>query len=114
MTVRIDEHTAFEPDAFVYCGGRAAPDALEIPDPGLVVEVASPGTRSVDQGAKLRGYFRVPSVAHSLIIYPDNGLVVHHARGTGDAITTRTISEGKLALDPPGLALPVADLFAGD
>ncbi len=79
-----------------------------------MVEVVSPGTRSVDQGAKLRGSFRVPSVAHSLILYPDNGLVVHHARGAGDAITTRMVSEGALTLDPPGLTLPVADLFAGD
>jgi Uma2 family endonuclease len=114
MTVRIDDQTAFEPDALVYCGERAAPGAVEITNPVIVVEVVSPGTRSVDQGAKLRGYFRVPSVAHYLILYPDNGLVVHHARGTGDAVATRMISEGTLALDPPGLTLPVADLFAED
>lgn len=114
MTVRIDDHTAFEPDALVYCGERAHPDAVEIRNPIIVVEVVSPGTRSVDQGAKLRGYFRVGSVAHYLILYPDNHLVVHHARGTGDVIATRMVSEGTLALDPPGLTVPVAELFAED
>lgn len=114
MTVRIDDHTAFEPDALVYCGERADPRAVEIPNPVIVVEVVSPGTRSVDQGAKLRGYFRVASVAHYLILYPDNGLVVHHARGGGDVIATRMISEGTFTLDPPGLTLSVADLFSED
>lgn len=114
MTVRIDDHTAFEPDALVYCGERAAPDAVEIPKPLIVVEVVSPGIRSVDQGAKLRGYFRVRSIAHYLILYPDNRLVVHHARGADEAVITRMISEGNLTLDPPGLIVPVADLFAED
>lgn len=114
MTVRIDDHTAFEPDALVYCGERADPRAVEISNPVIVVEVVSPGTRSVDQGAKLRGYFRVASVAHYLILYPDNRLVVHHARGGGDVIATRMVSEGNLTLDPPGLTLSTADLFAED
>ena len=114
MTVRIDDHTAFEPDALVYCGERAAPTAIEITNPAIVVEVVSPGTRSVDQGAKLRGYFRVPSIVHYLILYPDNGLVVHHGRGADEVVITRMVSEGSLTLDPPGLTLPVADLFAED
>jgi Uma2 family endonuclease len=114
MTVRIDDHTAFEPDALVYCGERADPRAVEIANPVIVVEVVSPSTRSVDQGAKLRGYFRVRSVAHYLILYPDNRLVVHHARGADEAVITRMISEGALTLDPPGLTVAVADLFAED
>ncbi len=114
MTVRIDDHTAFEPDALVYCGERADPRAVDISNPVIVVEVVSPGTRSVDQGAKLRGYFRVASVAHYLILYPDNRLVVHHACGGGDVIATRIVSEGNLTLDPPGLPLSLADLFAED
>jgi len=114
ITVRIDDHTAFEPDALVYCGERADPRAIEIPNPVIVVEVVSPGTRSVDQGAKLRGYFTVPSLAHYLILYPDNRLVVHHARGADEAVITRMVGEGDLTLDPPGLIVPVADLFAED
>ena len=29
ITVRIDAHTAYEPDALVYCGPRMDPDAIE-------------------------------------------------------------------------------------
>ena len=33
-TVRIDESTAYEPDALVYCGGKdCPPTALEVPNP---------------------------------------------------------------------------------
>ncbi len=38
-TVRIAARTAFEPDALVYCGPRLPPDAIEIPEPLIVVEV---------------------------------------------------------------------------
>ena len=31
-----------------------------------------------------------------------------------EAVITRMISEGNLTLDPPGLTVPVADLFAED
>ncbi|PIK69699.1 Uma2 family endonuclease [Methylobacterium frigidaeris] len=110
MTVRIDAHTAYEPDALVYCGPRMDPDAVEPPPPVIVVEVLSPGTRSVDAGAKLAGYFLLPSVVHYLLIDPRRPCVIHHRR-TGTAIETRIVTEGSMALDPPGMALAVADLF---
>jgi Uma2 family endonuclease len=80
-TVRIDEATAYEPDALVYCGQRVSPSAMEIPNPVIVVEVLSPTTRQFDVSIKLAGYFRLPSVAHYLIIEPTQPLIVHHARG---------------------------------
>ena len=52
MAVRIDEYSAYEPDAQVYCGPRLPPDASEVASPLVVVEVLSPGTRSLDTGAK--------------------------------------------------------------
>ena len=44
MTIKIDEHTAYEPDAVVHCGQRLADDALLVPEPVIVVEVLSPTT----------------------------------------------------------------------
>ena len=35
MTVRIDDATAYEPDALVYCGPRLPPSALEVPSRSL-------------------------------------------------------------------------------
>jgi Uma2 family endonuclease len=111
MTVRIDDTTAHEPDALVYCGPRLPASALEVPNPVVVVEILSPSTRHLDAQMKLAGYFRLPSVAHYLVIDPDKPLVMHHAR-TGDGpILTRIVSDGTVTLDPPGIELVIADLY---
>jgi Uma2 family endonuclease len=112
MTVRVDKYTAHEPDALVYCGARLPPDAIEVPNPVIVVEVLSPSTRHVDASAKLAGYFRLPSVQHYLVVDAEQRLVIHHARRGSQPIATRVLSTGTLELDPPGLKLPVKRLFA--
>ena len=111
MTVRVDRDTAHEPDALVYCGQKLPSSAIEVPNPVIVVEVLSPSTRHVDASAKLAGYFRIPSVQHYLIADLENRLVIHHARGEGDALATKLIREGTLRLDPPGIELTVGELF---
>jgi Uma2 family endonuclease len=110
-TVRISPHTAFEPDALVYCGEEVPDHSLEIPNPLLVVEVLSPGTQVTDLRDKLRGYFTVPSVHHYLIVDPEKQMVIHHARGDEDALQTRLLSAGELRLKPPGLSLTVQSFF---
>ncbi|MBE7200977.1 MAG: Uma2 family endonuclease [Parafilimonas terrae] len=112
MTVRIDARTTFEPDALVYCGPRMDLDAVEVPDPVIVVEVQSPGTRAVDSGLKLTRYLSLASVMHYLIVDPVKRLVIHHRRAQRGLIETRIATEGTLDLTPPGLSLPVPDLFA--
>jgi Uma2 family endonuclease len=111
ITVRVDESTAHEPDALIYCGKELSNDALEIPNPVIVVEVLSPSTRHIDASAKLAGYFRVPSVQHYLIVDPDQRFVIHHARGERDMIATRIVREGALHLAPPGIEIALADIF---
>ena len=60
-TVRVSQHTAHEPDALVYCGAELPRDAIEVPNPVIVVEVASPSTRKIDASLKLTGYFGCPA-----------------------------------------------------
>jgi Uma2 family endonuclease len=110
-TVRVDSETAYEPDALVYCGDRLPPTALEVPNPVILVEVLSPSTRRVDVSRKLAGYFQLPSVAHYLVVDPTQRSVIHHARGASDTIVTRIVTDGAIALDPPGLALDLADIY---
>ena len=112
MTVRVDETTAYEPDALVYCGQKLAPSALDVPAPVVVVEVLSPSTRRIDASAKLAGYFRLPSVAHYLIVDLAKPLMVHHARGSGETILTRVVTQGAIELDPPGFAVSLAEIYA--
>jgi Uma2 family endonuclease len=113
MTVRIDETTAYEPDALVYCGPKLEPSAIEVPAPIIVVEALSPSTRRIDAAAKLAGYFRVPSVAHYLIVDPNKPLILHHARGSRDTILTHIVTQGAVDLDPPGLTVALTDIYAG-
>ncbi len=111
-TVRVSFRNAFEPDALVYCGERLPPDAIEIPNPVIVVEVLSEGTAARDHGVKLAGYFSLPSIAHYLIVDPERRTVIHHRREEGDLIETRILTSGPLRLDPPGLDLAAEELFA--
>jgi Uma2 family endonuclease len=109
--VRIDAQTLFQPDALVYCGEPVPGSAIEIPNPVLVFEVLSPGNAMTDLRDKLQGYFRVASIEHYVIADPDKRLVIHHARGQGDAVATRIVNDGALSLDPPGIEIDVRDLF---
>jgi Uma2 family endonuclease len=111
VIVRVDDMTAHEPDAQVYCGEKLKGSALEVPNPVIVVEVLSQSTRRVDLSQKLTGYFRLPSIAHYLIVDPTQPSVIHHARGTGDAIVTRIVTAGRIILDPPGLELDLAEIY---
>jgi Uma2 family endonuclease len=112
--VRIADGTVFEPDALVYCGPRLPPDAIEVPNPVIVVEVLSPSTAARDHGVKLIGYFSLPSIAHYLVLDPERRVLIHHKRGQGDVIETRILTEGVLRLDPPGLEAPVAEMFTAE
>jgi Uma2 family endonuclease len=111
MSVRVDDETVYEPDALVYCGPKVPDDTIFIENPVIVVEVISPASEAVDTGDKLVGYFKVPSVAHYLIVHPPQRVVTHDARGPGDLIETRIRAEGNLRLDPPGLSLTVTELL---
>lgn len=71
----------------------------------------SPSTQQFDVSIKLAGYFRLPSVAHYLIVDPVQPLIVHHSRGSGDTILTRVVTEGAMALGPPGLELAVDEIY---
>ena len=111
MTVRIDETTAHEPDALIYCGPKLAASALEVKNPVVVVEVLSPSSKHIDASLKLASYFRLPSVDHYLIVDPDRPRIIHHARRSDGSIATRIVQDGAIALDPPGLELALSDVY---
>jgi Uma2 family endonuclease len=110
MTVRITARNAYEPDALVVCPAPPM-DAIEIPNPVIVVEVLSPSTAD-DHGPKLDGYFSLRSIEHYLILDPDRRVMIHHKRGQAGAIETRILRDGVVRLDPPGLEADVAGFFA--
>jgi Uma2 family endonuclease len=109
--VKADEMTWYIPDVSVNCGERVPDDALYLTNPTIIVEVLSPSTKRLDKHAKLRGYFKIPSIQHYVVIDIAERVVFHHRRADGDLILTAILREGDLALDPPGLTIPAADLF---
>lgn len=111
ITVRVDEYTAYEPDATVYCGEEIDDDAIILPNPLIVVEVLSPSTAHVDTGAKLAGYFNIQSVEHYLIIDPVGRRIIKHSRSGPDRIETLIINEGHVRLAPPGITVAFDSIF---
>jgi Uma2 family endonuclease len=94
----------------VNCGAPIDGDAIAAPNPVIIVEVVSPGPASIDTGAKLTGYFRVPSVQHYLIVYPTKRHVIHHRRA-GDGVNTRTMYDGVIVMDPPGVTVSFDEIY---
>ncbi|HEX8165172.1 MAG TPA: Uma2 family endonuclease [Beijerinckiaceae bacterium] len=113
VSVRIDARTVYEPDALVRCGEPPDRNVIEINDPIILVEVVSPSSQSVDAGAKLADYFRLPSMRHYLIVKDENQTAIHHFRAADDRIETRIVRSGPLAMDPPGIEVGVESFFAG-
>jgi Uma2 family endonuclease len=109
--VKIDERTADAPDGLVVCGPKPPDNALLLVNPIIVVEVLSPSTAAIDHGRKLSGYFSLSSVRHYLILDRDRRVIIHHKRGSGDAIETRALTEGVARLDPPGFEVAIEALF---
>jgi Uma2 family endonuclease len=85
---------------------------LEVPNPVIVAEVLSPSTAKMDMGAKLQGYFSLPSLRHYLLIDPDRPLLIHHRRGPGAALETLITNGPRLQLDPPGLDVDLTEVLA--
>ena len=110
VTIEVDADTDYEPDAIVNCGPPAPGDAVAATNPVIVVEVLSPRTQSVDLAEKLTDYFRVPAVQHYLVVRATRREVIHHRRAEAD-IMTQVINLGSVALNPPGIAISVADII---
>ena len=110
-SVRINEQTHYEPDALVYCGERLDKGAIIVPDPVIIVEVLSPGTRGKDLTDKLKDYFTLPSVAHYLVLDPERETIMHYFRET-DHLGLRHVTGPHLALEPPGLTIDLEELFS--
>lgn len=111
-SVRIDDRTVYEPDVLVRCGQRAPGDAIEVSDPVIVVEVVSPSSRGIDAGAKLAGYFTLPSLRHYLLVDAEARVVIHHHKDDNGAISVRVLRDGRLSFAPPGLEISVGDIFS--
>ena len=112
-TVRIAKGTAYEPDALVAPLPMPDDSSLEVPNPVIVVEVLSPSSVKRDLTDKLAGYFQVPSIVHYLILDPEEKVLIWYRRAAGGGLEPPVkLETGMLRLDPPGIELDVAAVFA--
>jgi Uma2 family endonuclease len=110
MTVQVED-SDFEPDAVMRCGPRLPGDSTKVSDPLVLVEVISPDSGTRDRATKLRAYFKLPSVQHYLIIWPDEHRIVRHSRAPNDQLATQVFVSGEIALNPPGIAVTVEEFY---
>jgi Uma2 family endonuclease len=110
VTIEVGDDTDYEPDAVVNCGPLAPGELVAATNPVIVVEVLSHGTQSIDLADKLADYFKVSTIQHYLIVRVRRREVIHHRRH-GAEIVSQVINIGSISLDPPGIAIDLADIY---
>ena len=111
LVVKVDGNTAFEPDVVVYAGPRMQRGEIVVPKPVVAVEVLSQSTARKDLTDKLAGYFRVPSIMHYVIADPDSQELIYYRRQGEGIAPPAILKNGVLRLDPPGIAIELAEIF---
>jgi len=111
IAVAINENTVRIPDIIVQCGAEPHPGAMLAESPLVVVEVVSPSSDGDDVDTKFMDYFSVASIRHYLILFPERRGLVHHQRNERGKIESSIVSDGEIALDPPGLSVSVSSLL---
>jgi Uma2 family endonuclease len=106
------------PDASIVCGepefqGQKQETLL---NPIVIVEVLSPTTEAYDRGRKFEHYQSIPSLKEYVIISQDHVRIEHFARrqATGQwLLTTMSDPAGSCELPTLGVALSIAEIYAG-
>jgi Uma2 family endonuclease len=99
------------PDVVVTCAAAIDEGARLVPEPVIVVEVASPSTRLADVNDKVEFYGGIASIRHYLVVEQDRRWVVYHGRGPSGGLERRILRAGEIALDPPGIQLALDALY---
>ena len=99
------------PDVVVTCALTIDETARLVPEPVIIVEVASPSTRLADVNDKVEFYGGISSIQHYLVIEQDRRRVVYHGRGPSGGLEPRILRDGEIALDPPGIRLALDALY---
>jgi Uma2 family endonuclease len=100
-------------DASVVCGALELGREQTLRNPLIIVEVLSDATRTYDRGEKLLRYQAIQSLRHVLLVEQRRVDVEHWFRGeSGWAREVYTDPNAHLQLEPPGITVSVADLYA--
>lgn len=116
FAVRTGPSTVRLPDASVYCGFTGTPEerrAKLFGDPRLVVEVLSPSTRRLDEGAKLVEYRALAGLDAVLLVDPEIERVRLVERTAPESWTDRWLPSGaEIPLEALDISLTAVEIFA--
>jgi Uma2 family endonuclease len=82
-----------------------------VPEPRLVVEVLSPGTRRYDRDSKLDGYRELPTVAEIPFVWSDERRVQLWRRDRARWIVEDAIGDAGLRLESVDATIPLAAIY---
>jgi Uma2 family endonuclease len=103
------------PDALIDCG-TFEPSSHNASEPVVIFEVLSRSTAWLDLQAKLRDYDATPAIRHYVVVAQDEPNVVLWARDESGRLVlgaALTRMEDRLLLEPRGVTLTLADIYAG-
>ena len=108
------EDVFYYPDVMVACGDVPENEYLE-DEPCVVVEVASPGTETIDRREKLANYQGISSLRAYLIVSQDRRRITHYQRDdNGIWLRGDLLEEGELPIPcPPDTKLSLDEVYAG-
>ncbi len=114
QAVRTSIRQIRRPDVTIECG-RPEPDDLEVREPIAVFEVISPGNRPVEIVRKVEQYKRHPAIRHIVLIEPAIVSVTRLSREVDGSWSDTTHSDlnDTLSIDPPGVELPLTEIYEG-
>ena len=110
MTIKVDDNN-FEPDALMHCGPPLPCDATKSPTPWCLSKCCPRTVAHRDRATSYTWYFKLPSVHHYLIVWPDKQRIVHHSRMPNDQVATQVFTCGEIWLDPPGISVTVEEFY---
>jgi Uma2 family endonuclease len=99
------------PDVVVTCASTIDESARLVPEPMVVVEVASPSTRLADVNDKVEFHGDIASIQHYLVIEQDRRRVVYYGRGRSGGLEPRILRQGDIVLEPSGIRLDLDALY---
>lgn len=105
------------PDVLVDCAAPRDPDSVVSTDPRVIFEVVSPSNSPFEMASRLRDYQHLPACQAIVTVLP-SGLQVDVLTRNDDgswpeAAVRFSKRESDVELAPLGLALPMAEIYAG-
>jgi Uma2 family endonuclease len=112
QAVRTMAHKVRRPDVTIECAPRQS-TALEVREPVVVFEVLSPSNRPSQIVRKLEEYRHHPAIRYIVLIEQATVSVTQLSRDVLGAWgeTTLTDMTDTLHLDPPGVVLPLVEIY---